>query len=76
MGLRERIQSAATVEDIHTLLAEGEKYTYASNHTRSSWGNTATARARALTKQDVEIKVADKAEVKQERKQSKHKKHK
>lgn len=76
MGLRERIQNAATVEDIHKLLAEGEKYEYASKHTRSSWGNTATARARSLTKQDVEIKVAEKAEIKTERKQNKHKKHK
>lgn len=62
MGLRERITKAATVEDIHVLLAEGEAYQYASNHTRASWGNTATRRARELTKEDVKIKVAIKAE--------------
>ena len=75
MGLRERISSATTVEDIHTLLAEGEKYVYASDHTRSSWGNTATRRARELTKEDIKIKVEVKsAAPKIERRPVKHKK--
>lgn len=75
MGLRERISAATSVDDIHTLLAEGEKYQYASNHTRSSWGNTATRRARELTKEDIKIKVEVKAETpKPERKPMKHKK--
>lgn len=73
-GLRERILKAATVEDIHALLAEGEKYEYASKHTRSSWGHAATKRARELTKEDIQIKVAERAEVKVERKQPKRKK--
>lgn len=74
MGLRERIQQATTVDDIHTLLAEGEKYEYASNQTRRAWGSTATRRVKELTKEDVKIKVADKVESKPERKQAKHKK--
>jgi hypothetical protein len=76
MGLRERIASATSVDDIHTLLAEGNKYEYASNHTRASWGNTATRRARELTKEDIKIKVDIKAETpKPERKtNAKHKK--
>ena len=73
-GLRERILKATSVEDIHTLLAEGEKYEYASKRTRSAWGNTATKRARELTKEDVKIKVADRAETKPDRKQPKRKK--
>lgn len=74
MGLRERIQNAASVEDIHTLLAEGEKYEYASGFTRRAWGSTATRRARELTKEDVQIKVSERVESKPERKQAKHKK--
>lgn len=75
MGLRERISAAASVEDIHTLLAEGEKYEYASNRTRNAWGSTATKRARELTKEDIKIKVAVKVESpKPERKSVKHKK--
>lgn len=75
MGLRERISKAATMEDVHALLAEGEAYQYASNHTRASWGNTATRRAKELTKEDVKIKVAIKAESpKPVQKSAKHKK--
>lgn len=75
MGLRERISAATSVEDIHVLLAEGEKYEYASNRTRSAWGSTATKRARELTKEDIKIKVAIKVEPsKPERKSVKHKK--
>jgi len=74
MGLRERISAAATVDDIHTLLAEGEAYQYASTRTRNAWGSTATKRARELTKEDVKIKVAEKSEIKPERKAQKHKK--
>lgn len=75
MGLREKISAAGTVDEIHTLLAEGEKYEYASNRTRSAWGSTATKRARELTKEDIKIKVATKVEQPRiERKPVKHKK--
>ena len=73
-GLRERILKAATVDEIHTILAEGERYEYASKRTRNAWSNTATRRARELTKENVEIKVADRVEAKPERKPAKHKK--
>jgi sialic acid synthase SpsE len=62
MGLRERISKAASVDDIHTLLAEGDKYEYASNHTRASWATTAVRRGHELTKEDIKIKAPARTE--------------
>ena len=75
-GLRERILKAPSVENINTLLTEGEKYEYASPRTRNAWGHAAARRARELTKEDVKIKVIEKkAEPpKPDRKLAKHKK--
>lgn len=76
MGLRERITKAATVEDIHALLAEGEKYEYASVRTQNAWRHAATRRGRELTKEDIKIKVIEKTKQSEqvERKAPKHKK--
>lgn len=63
MGLRERILKAASVEDIHVLLAEGDKYEYAMKRTRKSWEHAALRRGRELTKSDLKIKVVEKSQI-------------
>lgn len=44
MGLRQKILSAASEEEVNKLLAEGKTYEFASNKTRSSWKNAAARR--------------------------------
>jgi hypothetical protein len=48
-GLRERIASAKSPEDVTKLLDEGATYTQASDRTRNAWRNTATRRLGELT---------------------------
>jgi hypothetical protein len=49
-GLRERLASAATPEEINRLLEEGSTYTDASERTRAAWRNTAARRRVELVK--------------------------
>lgn len=44
MGLRQKILSAASEEEVNKLLAEGKTYEFASVKTRNSWKNAASRR--------------------------------
>lgn len=48
-GLRERIKSAESAEEIAALLKEGEGYQYASNETRRRWIKAAKERREELS---------------------------
>lgn len=47
-GLKQRILSAASVDEVQKLLEEGKKYEFASKKTRNSWASA--ARERLLAK--------------------------
>lgn len=40
-GLRQRILTASSNDEVQTLLNEGKTYEFASKKTRNSWGNAA-----------------------------------
>ncbi len=42
IGLKQKILSATSEEEVSKLLAEGTKYEFASTKTRNSWKNAAT----------------------------------
>jgi len=47
-GLRQKIGNASSVDEIETLLAEGETYSMASPRTRNKWKTTAEKRKKTL----------------------------
>lgn len=53
-GLRELIQSAASVEEVSKWLTEGKTFEFASRKTRNSWKNTANRRISVLSGKKVE----------------------
>ena len=50
LGLRQRIASAASDDEINNLLAEGAKFEVASSRTRRSWRLTAERRKAELAR--------------------------
>lgn len=49
MGLRQKILSAASEEEVNKLLTEGKTYEFASTQTRNSWKSAATRRLKGAT---------------------------
>ncbi len=49
MGLRQKILSAASEEEVNKLLAEGKTYEFASTKTRNAWKHAAERRLKGAT---------------------------
>jgi hypothetical protein len=77
MGLREQILAATTIENVDTLLKEGEAYKYASVRTRNAWFHAANCK-RLEFGHMVEVRKQEKKAERQEKeskKTPKQKKH-
>lgn len=48
MGLKQKILSAASEEEVNKLVAEGKTYEFASVKTRNSWKSAATRRLKGV----------------------------
>lgn len=49
MGLRQKILSASSEEEVNKLLTEGKTYEFASTKTRNSWKSAAQRRLKGAT---------------------------
>lgn len=49
MGLREQIKTAKSESEVTSLLQSGQKYEFASDHTKRSWKSTAKFRLAELS---------------------------
>jgi hypothetical protein len=49
MGLREQIKNASSESEISSLLAKGNSFEFASEHTKHAWKSTAKVRLMSLT---------------------------
>jgi hypothetical protein len=77
-GLRERIKSAETADEVMALLKEGESFVFVSPKTRRAWKRTANVVLKSLKAETVreevaavkEVKVKVKANTKKKRKKA------
>jgi len=52
MGLKEQIKNASSESEISSLLAKGNSFEFASEHTKHSWKSAARVRLTSLTGND------------------------
>lgn len=56
IGLKQRIREATSKMEVGALMMEGEKYEYASGHTRHQWRRIAKEKIREFNQETVDVK--------------------